>query len=107
MAPHDTASPVPGEAVRLDTPERRLLAVMRLHAITAVHGEDGLRDRLLIEAGRFPASDRARIGGRDPGRELPYRPNRSASCRQPPLTRLGAAATHPLRERRRPAQVVP
>lgn len=36
--------------------------MMRLHAITAVHGEDGLRERLLIEAGRFPATDRARVG---------------------------------------------
>jgi (p)ppGpp synthase/HD superfamily hydrolase len=34
---------------------------MRLHAITAVHGEDGLRERLLIEAARFPAVDRPRI----------------------------------------------
>jgi (p)ppGpp synthase/HD superfamily hydrolase len=34
---------------------------MRLHAITAVHGEDGLRERLLMEAARFPAADRARI----------------------------------------------
>jgi len=35
---------------------------MRLHAITSVHGQDGLRERLLIEADRFPAADRARIG---------------------------------------------
>ena len=35
---------------------------MRLHTITAVHGEDGLRERLLIEAARFPAADRARVG---------------------------------------------
>jgi hypothetical protein len=56
----DTASPVP-LAAGTDTPERRLLATMRLHAITAVHGEDGLRERLLIEAARFPAADRARI----------------------------------------------
>jgi (p)ppGpp synthase/HD superfamily hydrolase len=46
----------------MDTPERRLPAVMRLHAITAVHGRDGLRDRLLIEAGRFPAADRNQVG---------------------------------------------
>ena len=41
---------------------RRLLAMMRLHAITSGHGEDGLRERLLIEAGRFLSTDRARIG---------------------------------------------
>jgi len=35
--------------------------MVRLHTITSVHGEDGLRERLLIEAGRFPAADRARI----------------------------------------------
>ena len=62
MTPHDTATRVPGEDLMAATPERRLLAMMRLHAITAVHGEDGLRERLLIEAGRFPAADRARIG---------------------------------------------
>jgi (p)ppGpp synthase/HD superfamily hydrolase len=34
-----------------------------LHAITVVYGEDGLRERLLIEAGRLPAAERGRIGG--------------------------------------------
>jgi hypothetical protein len=29
--------------------ERRLLAGMPLHAITSVHGEAGLRERLLME----------------------------------------------------------
>jgi hypothetical protein len=41
--------------------ERRLLATMPLHAITAVHGETGLRERLAIEAATFPAADRKRI----------------------------------------------
>ena len=41
--------------------EGRLLATMPLHAITAVYGEDGLRERLLIEAGRFPGAQRDRI----------------------------------------------
>jgi hypothetical protein len=50
----DTASPVP-LAAGADTPERRLLATMRLHAITAVHGEDGLRERLLISVSAPPA----------------------------------------------------
>jgi (p)ppGpp synthase/HD superfamily hydrolase len=35
---------------------------MRLHTITAVHGQDGLHERLLIEAARFPAVERTRIG---------------------------------------------
>jgi (p)ppGpp synthase/HD superfamily hydrolase len=35
---------------------------MPLHAITSVHGEAGLRERLLIEIARFPAADRARAG---------------------------------------------
>ena len=40
--------------------ERRLLAGMPLHAITSVHGEAGLRERLLIEIAQFPAADRGR-----------------------------------------------
>lgn len=62
MPSQDTASPVLLAAAGPDTPERRLLARMRLHAITAVHGQDGLQERLLMEAARFPAADRARIG---------------------------------------------
>ncbi len=46
----------------LSAAEVRLLATMPLHAITAVYGEDGLRERLLIEAGRFPRAQRDRIG---------------------------------------------
>ena len=42
--------------------EKRLLAQMPLHAITSVHGEAGLRERLLMEIARFPAADRARAG---------------------------------------------
>lgn len=42
--------------------ERRLLAVMPLHPITSVHGEAGLRERLLLEVASFPAADRARAG---------------------------------------------
>jgi (p)ppGpp synthase/HD superfamily hydrolase len=41
--------------------EQRLLAAMPLHAITAVHGEEGLRERLAIETATFPAADRERI----------------------------------------------
>jgi len=46
--------------VRLDPAERRLLAGMPLHAITSVHGEAGLRERLLMEIAQFPAADRGR-----------------------------------------------
>lgn len=60
VAPHASANPAAAEAVP-GTMEERLLAAMPLHAITAIHGEDGLRARLLIEAGRFPAAERARV----------------------------------------------
>jgi hypothetical protein len=40
--------------------ERRLLAGMPLHAITSVHGEAGLRERLAIEITQFSAADRGR-----------------------------------------------
>jgi hypothetical protein len=42
----------------LGTAERRLLARMPLHAITSVHGEPGLRERLAIETASFPPADR-------------------------------------------------
>ncbi len=51
-----------GVAIRLDAAERRLLAQMPVHAITSVHGEAGLRERLLMEIAQFPAADRARAG---------------------------------------------
>jgi hypothetical protein len=46
---------------RREPGERRLLAAMPLHAITALHGETGLRERLAIETEAFPAADRDRI----------------------------------------------
>jgi hypothetical protein len=58
---HDTAGSAPGAAIIFGAAERRLLAVMPLHAITTSYGEDGLRERLLIEAGRLPAADRDRV----------------------------------------------
>jgi HD domain len=60
VASHDSPISVSGETM-LSAPERRLLATMPLHAITAVHGEDGLRERLLIETRRFPDEQRASI----------------------------------------------
>ncbi len=47
--------------VDLDSAERRLLAQMPLHAITSVHGEAGLRERLMLEVAAFPAADRERV----------------------------------------------
>ena len=49
-----------GAGSRLDPAERRLLAGMPLHAITSVHGEAGLRERLLVEIAGFLAADRGR-----------------------------------------------
>jgi HD domain len=48
-------------AMSLGTEERRLLAQMPLHAITSVHGEPGLRERLLIEIADFSPADRDRV----------------------------------------------
>src|SRR6266536_1683188 len=42
--------------------ERRLLATMPLHAITATRGEAGLRERLALEIAGFPDAERERIG---------------------------------------------
>ena len=56
----ETAGLIPGPDPDLDPAERRLLAAMPLHAITSVHGQAGLRERLLMEIARFPAADRDR-----------------------------------------------
>ena len=48
------ADQVSDAGIRLDPVERRLLAGMPLHAITSVHGEAGLRERLLMEIEQFP-----------------------------------------------------
>jgi hypothetical protein len=45
----------------MTTAERRLLAAMPLHAITTLHGEDGLRERFAIEIAGFPAGDRLQV----------------------------------------------
>ena len=55
-----TAGLMPGADVELGPAERRLLAGMPLHAITSVHGEAGLRERLLMEIAQFPAAERGR-----------------------------------------------
>lgn len=51
---------MPGAGMSLDAPERQLIAAMPLHAITSVHGEAGLRERLLMEIAQFSAADRGR-----------------------------------------------
>jgi len=54
----------------MDTGERRLVATMPLHAITATYGEDGLRERFAMEIAPFPDADRQRLlalaGGQHP-----------------------------------------
>lgn len=50
----ETAGLISGPDPDLDPAERRLLAAMPLHAITSVHGEACLRERLLMEIERFP-----------------------------------------------------
>jgi hypothetical protein len=56
----ETAGLTSGPDSDLDPAERRLLAAMPLHAITSVHGQAGLRERLLMEIERFNAADRGR-----------------------------------------------
>jgi hypothetical protein len=46
----------------MDSGEQRLLAQMPLHAITAMYGEAGLRERFSLETASFAGPDRARIG---------------------------------------------
>jgi hypothetical protein len=62
VAADGTAKQASGAVIRLDAAERRLLPQMPLHAITSVHSEPGLRERLLMEIAPFPAADRARAG---------------------------------------------
>jgi hypothetical protein len=57
VAAGSTVRQVSGEVVGLGTVERRLLAKMPLHAISSRYGEAGLRERLLVEAARFPGAD--------------------------------------------------
>ena len=59
--PHDTAGTAISGTAGFGAVERRLLAVMPLHAVTDRYGEGGLRERLLIEAGRLPADGRERV----------------------------------------------
>lgn len=56
------AEPMPDAGSGLSSAERRLLAAMPLHAITSVHGETGLRERLLMEITQFSPAARVRAG---------------------------------------------
>lgn len=56
----ETAKLMSDTGMGLDPAERRLLAGMPLHAITSVHGEAGLRERLAMEIAGFPAADLGR-----------------------------------------------
>jgi hypothetical protein len=58
---HQTAKPVSDAGTGLGPAERRLLAAMPLHAITSVHGQAGLRERLGMEIAAFPAAGRDRV----------------------------------------------
>jgi hypothetical protein len=49
-----------GDSGEMSTGERRLLAAMPLHAITALHGKSGLRERFAIEIAEFSDGDRLR-----------------------------------------------
>jgi (p)ppGpp synthase/HD superfamily hydrolase len=53
----DTAEQMPDAVSKLDPAERQLLTGMPLHAITSVHGQARLRERLAIEITGFPAAD--------------------------------------------------
>jgi hypothetical protein len=65
QAAASSATPPPPQALTdagLSAGERRLLAATPLHAITALHGEAGLRERLALEMAPFRGADRDRIG---------------------------------------------
>ena len=46
----------------MEPDERRLLATMPLHAITALHGEAGLRERFALEIAGFGAAGAGVVG---------------------------------------------
>jgi hypothetical protein len=60
LVAEETAKLMPDAGMGLGPAEARLLAGMPLHAITSVHGEAGLRERLLMEIAGFPAADLGR-----------------------------------------------
>lgn len=59
--PAGTAGPRSATDGGMGPGERRLLAVMPLHAITTLHGEAGLRERFAMEIANFLDADRQRL----------------------------------------------
>src|ERR1035441_11041892 len=45
----------------MDTGQRRLMAMMPLHAITSTYGEQGLRERFAMEIASFSEQDKQRL----------------------------------------------
>src|SRR5260370_32866001 len=45
----------------MDSGQRRLVATMRLHAITSTYGEEGLRERFAAEIASFPDAGQDRL----------------------------------------------
>jgi HD domain len=61
MTPDGTLSQDLGHGTELEPRVTQLLPVMPLHAITVMHGEAGLRERLLLETLSLPSGDRGRV----------------------------------------------
>ena len=76
----ETAKLMSDTGMGMGPAERRLLAGMPLHAITSVHGEAGLRERLLMEIAQFPAADQGRAA-RCAGAGVPAARGRPAAAR--------------------------
>ena len=55
------AAPQPATDGGMGPGERRLLAATPLHAITALHGEPGLRERFAMQIASFPSVDQRRL----------------------------------------------
>ena len=71
----------PGCQDEMTEGERRLLTTMPLHAITALHGEAGLRERFAIEIASLPDGDELRA-------------ERALEWRRGCMRAIGASASH-------------
>jgi len=63
-----TAKTASEAAIRLEPAEKRLLAGMPLHAITSVHGEAGLRERLAQLSSESDGEERVAVSPDEPDR---------------------------------------
>ena len=90
MTDYGSGKPVLEAAGELSGAEARLLAAMPLHAITSVHGEAGLRQRLLIEIRRGRAMMEL---GRRASREAGLLQEVAEMIRAPENRRLMAVGT--------------